>query len=35
MLVKVGKDGNPNEIVAISMRRDLDDIASSFKGKYK
>ena len=35
MLVKAGKDGNPNEIVAIFMRSDLDDIASSFKGKYK
>ena len=35
MLVKPGKNGGPDQIVAIFMRRDLDNIASIFKGKYK
>ena len=35
MLVQPGKNGGPDQIVAIFMRRDLDNIASIFKGKYK
>ena len=35
MLVQPGKNGGPDEIVAIFMRRDLDHIASIFKSKYK
>ena len=35
MLVQPGKNGDPNQIVAIFIRRDLDNIASIFKGKYK
>ena len=35
MLVQPGKNGGPDEIVAIFMRRDLDNIASIFKSKYK
>lgn len=35
MLVQPGIDGNPDQIVAIFMRRDMDDIASNFKDKYK
>lgn len=36
MLVQPGINGGPNQIiVAIFMRRDLDNIASNFKGKYE
>ena len=35
MLVQPGQNGGPDQIVAIFMRRDLDNIASIFKGKYK
>lgn len=35
MLVQPGKNGGPDEIVAIFMRLNLDNIASIFKGKYK
>ena len=35
MLVQRGQNGGPDQIVAIFMRRDLDNIASIFKGKYK
>ena len=35
MLLQTGKNGAPNEIVAIFMRRDLDNIALNFKNKYK
>lgn len=31
----LGKTGGPDQIVAIFIRRDLDKIASIFKGKYK
>jgi len=35
MLVQPGQNGRPDQIVAIFMRRDLDNIASIFKYKYK
>lgn len=35
MLVQPGINDGPDQIVAIFMRRDLDNIASNFKGKYK
>jgi hypothetical protein len=35
MLVQLEKNGNPDQIVAIFMRRDLENIVSIFKGKYK
>lgn len=35
MLVQPGKNGAPDTIVAIFMRRDIDDIVLSFKNKYK
>lgn len=35
MLVQSGKDGAPDTIVAIFMRRDINRIASAFKNKYK
>ena len=35
MLVQPGINGDPSQIVAIFMGRDLDNIASNFKGKYK
>jgi len=35
MLVQPGINGGPNQIVAIFMRRDLDNIGSNFKGKYE
>jgi hypothetical protein len=35
MLVQPGINGGPDQIVAIFMRRDMDNIASNFKGKYK
>ena len=35
MLVQPGKNGDPDKIVAIFMRRDLTNIASIFKKKYK
>ena len=35
MLVQPGQNGGPDQIVAIFMRRDLDNIVSIFKGKYK
>jgi len=35
MLIQVGKNGAPDEIVAILMRRDLDDIVLKFKNKYE
>ena len=35
MLVQKGKNGRPDEIVAIFMRPELDNIAAKFKSKYK
>ena len=35
MLAQPGQNGGPDQIIAIFMRRDLDNIASIFKGKYK
>ena len=35
MLVQPGQNGGPDQIVAIFMRRDLDNITSIFKDKYK
>jgi len=35
MLVQPGKNGAPDTIVAIFMRRDMDDIVLAFKNKYK
>jgi hypothetical protein len=35
MLVQPGQNGGLDQIVLIFMRRDLDNIASVFKGKYK
>lgn len=35
MLVEPGKNGAPDTIVAIFMRRDMDDIVLAFKNKYK
>jgi hypothetical protein len=35
ILLQPGQNGNPDQILAIFMRRDLDNIASIFKGKYK
>lgn len=34
MLIQPGQNGGPDQIVAIFMRRDLDNIASIFKNKY-
>jgi len=34
MLVQTGQNGGPDQIVAIFLRSDLDNIASIFKGKY-
>jgi hypothetical protein len=34
MIVQPGKNGDSDQIVAIFMRRDLENIASIFKGKY-
>lgn len=34
MLVQSGENGGPDKIVAIFMRRDLDNIAAVFKAKY-
>jgi len=35
MLVQLGKNGDRDVIVAIFMGRDLDNIVSIFKDKYK
>ena len=35
MLVQPGKNGAPDTILAIFMRRDMDDIVLAFKNKYK
>ena len=35
MLGQPGINDGSDQIVAIFMRRDLDNIASNFKGKYK
>ena len=35
MLVQSGINGGPDQLVVIFMRRDMDNIASNFKGKYK
>jgi hypothetical protein len=35
MLVQPGKNGDPDQIAAIFMRRDIENIVSIFKGKYK
>lgn len=35
MLVQTGQNGGPDQIVAIFMRSELDNIASLFKGKYQ
>ena len=34
MLVSPGKNGKPDEIIAIFLRRDLDDIAKKLKNKF-
>ena len=34
MLVRPGKNGKPDEILAIFLRRDLDDMAKKFKTKF-
>jgi hypothetical protein len=34
MLVRQGKNGKPDEIVAIFLRRDLDGMAKKLKNKY-
>jgi len=35
MLVQPGKNDAPDTIVAIFMRRDMNDISLAFKNKYK
>lgn len=35
MLVQPGINGGPDQIVAIFMRRDLNNVALNLKGKYK
>ena len=35
MLVRIGKNGKPDEIVAIVMRRDLKDLSAKLKNKFK
>ena len=35
MLVQPGINGGPDQIVAICMRRDLNNVALNLKGKYK
>lgn len=35
MLMQPGKDGEPDEIVVICMRRDLDDLVPKLRNKYK
>jgi hypothetical protein len=35
MLVYPGQNGGPDKIVAICMRRDLENVVSIFKNKYK
>ena len=34
MLVRPGEKGTPDEIVAIFLRRDLDDMAKKLKNKF-
>ena len=34
MLVRPGKNGKPDEIIAIFLRRDLDDVAKKLKNKF-
>lgn len=34
MLIRPGKNGKPDEIVAIVLRRDLSDIAKKFKNQF-
>ena len=35
IFVQPGKNVDPDQILAIFMQRDLENIASIFKGKYK
>jgi len=35
ILIQSGKNGVPDEIVAIFIRSDMDEIVSNFKNKYK
>ena len=35
MLVRTGKNGKPDEILAIVMRRDLKDVSEKFKNEFK
>ena len=35
MLMQPGKDGEPDKIVVICMRRDLDDLVPKLRKKYK
>jgi len=35
ILVQTGKNGAPDKIVAIVMRRDLEDLVPKLKSKYK
>ena len=34
MLVRPGKKGEPDEIIAIFLRRDLNNVAKKLKNKY-
>lgn len=34
ILVRPGKNGKPDEIIAILLRRDLDEVAKKLKNKY-
>lgn len=34
MLVRPGKNGKPDEVVAIFLRRDLDVVAKKLKNKF-
>ena len=34
MLTRSGKNGKPDEIIAIFLRRDLDDVAKKLKNKF-
>ena len=33
-LIRPGKNGKPDEIIAIFLRRDLDDVAKKLKNKF-
>ena len=34
MLIRPGKNGKPDEIIAIFLRRDLDDVDKKLKYKF-